>query len=287
MQIRKTFIAFLVVMLFVLRNAMAQSVGGSSLPPMKPIEKTVYDSASVKVYYEYSYRPDSMSSARIDGQTVLLVGEKAQGFADYYDLRMDFLNDSIYQAHGSAMECFTSSISLNRSKAYRYPVVIDYNRNLAIVQANGVNVYQYTQPVPKIDWQLVEADTTICNVPCKKAMCRFGGRDWTAWYSPQFGLGAGPYLFGGLPGLIFAVYDSKDNYRFTLNGLENLKVLEPIYLKNIRNTVHSSREKVRKALANEFEDIYKAFEMKAPGTVFESRNSADSGKRPYNPIELQ
>ena len=40
-------------------SAGAQTIGGGDLPPIKPVEKTVYDSAQVKVYYEYAYRPDS------------------------------------------------------------------------------------------------------------------------------------------------------------------------------------------------------------------------------------
>ena len=101
--------------------------------------------------------------------------------------------------------------------------MINHNRNVAIIQVDNVNTYQYTQPIPEISWQTVEGDTTICDVACRKAVCRFGGRGWTAWYAPTFDLHTGPYLFGGLPGLIFSICDTKDNYRFTLNGLENLR----------------------------------------------------------------
>lgn len=107
------------------------------------------------------------------------------------------------------MEAFTMNMGMMKRKAYEYPLVIDRSRNVAIIQVNNVNKYQYTQPVPEISWQTVEGDTTICDVACRKAVCRFGGRDWTAWYAPTFDLRTGPYLFGGLPGLIFSICDTK------------------------------------------------------------------------------
>lgn len=167
------------------------------------------------------------------------------------------------------------------------PLVVDVERKMATVQMEELTAtYQFQQPVPDIKWQLQEGDTTLCDVPCRKAVCRFGGRDWTAWYAPSFSMPVGPYLFGGLPGLIFDIRDTKDNYRFSLNGLEHLKQGVLIYLKRGDSIAKTTREKARKAIENIYADIYKAIEL--DGKVrFADRNPNDSGKRPYNPIELE
>lgn len=82
MQIKKITALFM-MLAAVASTAFSQSVHGGTLPPLKPVEKTVYDTAYVKVYYEFSYRPDSLSKGRKEGQTILLVGDKAQSFVDY------------------------------------------------------------------------------------------------------------------------------------------------------------------------------------------------------------
>lgn len=43
---------------------------------------------------------------------------------------------------------------------------------------------------------------------------------------------------------------------------------------------------MRKAVENEQADIYKAFQLQNPGAVF-TPQAGDTGRRPYNPIELE
>lgn len=284
----KNIIPFIALLLFIPIKLSAQSVQiHGELPPLGLIEKTVYDTAYVKVYYEYSYRPDSLSMERKDGQTVLLIGDKCTGFSDYYSQRFDFINDSLCYAKRPPMELFTLGMGLMHKHVYEMPLVIDKESNIAIVQTTKINSFQYEQPVPDIKWQLQEGDTTLCDVPCRKAVCRFGGRDWTAWYAPSFSMPVGPYLFGGLPGLIFDIRDTKDNYRFSLNGLEHLKEGVPVYLKNSDDIVKTTREKARKAIENIYADVNKAFALKYEGGNTDGADQNDSGKRPYNPIELE
>ena len=57
MQIKKITALFM-MLAAVASTAFSQSVHGGTLPPLKPVEKTVYDTAYVKVYYEFSYRQD-------------------------------------------------------------------------------------------------------------------------------------------------------------------------------------------------------------------------------------
>ena len=286
MQIRSvlSFIPFLLALLEA--GAMrGQTIHGQTMPPLKPTEKTVYDTAYVKVYYEYSYRPDSMSAARKSGQTILLIGDKARGFMDYYDNTTDFVNDSLCAARRSPQEAFMALSRFMGKSTYSQPLVIDHSRNLVIMQMKSVNTYQYTQPMPELKWTLADADTTVCDVACKKATCRFGGREWTAWYAPSFPIAAGPYLFGGLPGLIFDIRDTKDNFHFSLNGLENLNAGAPVYLRSAK-LIPLTRDKARKAVENVQSDIYRAFQLANPNVQF-GPHGGDNGKRPYNPIELE
>lgn len=281
------FFSFLSSFLLLSARMSAQIAIHGELPPLGLIDKTVYDTAYVKVYYEYSFRPDSMNMKRKDGQTLLLIGDNCTGFCDYFSNRSDFINDSLYYAKRPPMELFTLCMGFFGKKNYDMPLVIDKERKEATVQIMNINEYQYQQSVPDIKWQLVEGDTTLADVPCKKATCSFGGREWTVWYAPSFSISAGPYLFGGLPGLIFDIRDTKDNYHFSLNGLEHLKQGAPIYLRKDSRMLKTTREKARKAVQNEQKNIYKVMQMQHPNDRFENVDSGDTGKRPYNPIELE
>src|SRR5690606_10669622 len=57
----------------------------------------------------------------------------------------------------------------------------------------------------------------------QKATCDFGGRKWTAWFNTEIPLNEGPYKFHGLPGLIFEVSDSQNQFVFKLIKSYQLK----------------------------------------------------------------
>lgn len=264
----------------------AQTIEGGDIPPIKPVKKTVYDSARVKVYYEYDYRPDSTKADNWrHAQTVLLIGSEYSGFADYYSLKADSLNDAYYYAKRKPMELLVPCMSVMRNINYKYPLAIDMTRNTATVQLPGFINCEYTQQLEPLAWTLAEGDSTIAGVHCRKATCRMGGRDWVAWYSVDYSIPQGPYLFSGLPGLIFAVRDTKNNHVFTLNGLETLPKPELIYLKSYDKKLKLSRKDALKAKRNEYEDPQTAIEMSGKHIWTEDGSRLPSS--PYNPIELE
>lgn len=285
MSIRRVLFLATIALFIVSDMTTAQIVHGG-LPPLALTKKTVFDTANILVYYEYSYRNDSTSNKRTEGQTLLFIGKKYLGFDDFYEWKSNKLNDSLFFAKSSPMEMMTKGMGLLQNSVYKFPLVINLQKKEAIIQINGINNYEYTQPLPEISWQITDEDSILCDVPCKKATCRFGGRSWTAWYAPSFLLSAGPYLFGGLPGLIFDISDDKNNFHFALNGVEKLKHDTKIYLRAKNNIIKATREKVRRAIENEHRDIIKAFEMSSQSVRFTNKTKINKSK-PYNPIELE
>ncbi len=279
-------LAFLLVFAIQFRPLFGQNLRGGSVPQLAVIQKNVYDTAYVKVYYEYKVRKDSLSDKKENGQTILLIGNNNVGFYDYYKLRANAVNDSVSLAKGTAMDAFAKLSGMMTNIKYRSPLVIDRRKNKVMVQLENVNVYQYEEPVPNIVWHYEDGDTTLCEVPCKKATCYFGGRKWTAWYAPSFSVNAGPYLFSGLQGLIFDISDTKDNFRFSLNGVENLQQPELIYLNSDKSIEHTTRDKARRAVENEQHYFVEALMMKAPGTRLPKSIQNGKLKSAYNPIEL-
>ena len=71
------------------------------------------------------------------------------------------------------------------------------------------------------DWTISEADTmTVCGYICKKATCKFRGREWTAWYAEELNMDAGPWKLHGLPGLILKATDSHAVVQFEATSVQ-------------------------------------------------------------------
>lgn len=66
---------------------------------------------------------------------------------------------------------------------------------------NGTN-FVFTHELNKIDWSISGDTVVIGGYTSYRAETDFGGRHYTAYFSPEIPVPFGPYLFGGLPGLI-------------------------------------------------------------------------------------
>ena len=78
----------------------------------------------------------------------------------------------------------------------------------------------YEEKLPQMSWETTGRDTTVCGYACLQAKARVYGRDWTVWFAPEIPLAFGPYVLGGLPGLILDAEDADGLFHFTAVGLE-------------------------------------------------------------------
>lgn len=81
------------------------------------------------------------------------------------------------------------------------------------------------------NWEIQpKSDTIVMNFKCQRAVAKFRGRTYEAYFTNQIATYGGPWKFDGLPGLILSVR-SLDNYfvikpvKITLNSKENLNVV--------------------------------------------------------------
>lgn len=71
-----------------------------------------------------------------------------------------------------------------------------------------------TEPMPNLNWQMLDGDTVVCGYECQKAQTTFRGRTWTVWFTLDLPYSYGPWKLGGLPGLILKAVDKKGQYLF-------------------------------------------------------------------------
>jgi GLPGLI family protein len=144
-----------------------------------------------------------------------------------------------------------------------------------------------------LDWTIDHETQTVLSYNCQKATISFRGRDYIAWFTPDIPVPNGPWQFGGLPGLILKLYDTKENFVFECTGIENLRNKKaPIdyYLVDYNKL---SRKEYRQ-IDKRFHDDYIQYEklhgvqlMIMVDPVTKKETQPKSLKLSYNPIELE
>jgi len=101
----------------------------------------------------------------------------------------------------------------------------------------------YEEERPALSWELTDRDSTICGYVCLQAKTRLYGRDWTVWFAPEIPLSYGPYILGGLPGLILDAEDVGGLFHFTAVGLEQNPADAKVELLSTKDAVKCTRSK--------------------------------------------
>ena len=81
------------------------------------------------------------------------------------------------------------------------------------------NRYFYREPLPDFGWQLTDDTLTVSGYLCQKAVGKYAGRTWTAWYSEEVPTSFGPWKLRGLPGMILKAEDADGIFSFVCVGL--------------------------------------------------------------------
>ena len=107
----------------------------------------------------------------------------------------------------------------------------------------GSDKLWYEEERPALSWKMTDRDSTVCGYACLQAKTRLYGRDWTVWFAPEIPLSYGPYILGGLPGLILDAEDVDGLFHFTAVGLEQDPADAQVELLSTKDAVKCTRSK--------------------------------------------
>lgn len=146
----------------------------------------------------------------------------------------------------------------------------------------------------------------ITNYKLQKAEAIWGGRKWIAWFSIEIPVSEGPYKFRGLPGLIFEIKDTNNNFNYTLVSLN--KALSVYDTSNVvesnlgLNPISITLKQYQKLLIDNYNNPFSEYYTMKEGTwgltLFDKEINSVEGLKSikkdyqleiinnYNPIEL-
>lgn len=75
------------------------------------------------------------------------------------------------------------------------------------------------EKTPEINWKIINEVKKIGDYNCQKAIAKFRGRDYIAWFTSEIPIRSGPWKLHGLPGLILIAYDTSKEIQFVFTSI--------------------------------------------------------------------
>lgn len=241
-------------------------------------EKIVLDSAAqLECIYAFT-EVDSVLENACNHELMVQIGNKAILQTDLNK----YLCDSVFRKRdynmtlGEALDVHAQHYATYWKEFYRSGGLCHERQNIAM------EIMEYADSGAIFNWRLAEDTLTVCGYLCHKATAHFRGRTWTAWYTEQIPLDAGPWKFNGLPGLILKATDNNAYHDF-----EAIAVRQPhtsVITYDIReNCIKVKRERFREQ--EEYAALHLASIMLGKDLVQDS--SLKDSRMFYSPLELE
>lgn len=185
------------------------------------------DQALARVHYKFSHIRDTTNRDEpFQENMILITGKNASVYASYdkmtqFNRVAAFLKEQI-KANGGTLTNVVMQKGLIKKVTstdfYSYP----NEQKSFTIEYTMMNTYIIPEELTPIKWAIKQDTMSFAGISCRKAITRYKGRNWIAWYAVDLPFQSGPWQLSGLPGLIIAAYDEKKDIQFQFNGLENV-----------------------------------------------------------------
>jgi GLPGLI family protein len=180
--------------------------------------------AQNRFFYDYKFIPDSTDKANVLKEIMLLDIDKSG--SKYYG-QEKFIADSTSQADVERqLKLSPNNISISRNDKpgmISYKVTKQYPDFKTHLFTRISNDSYKIEEDKKPEWKILPEKQKIGEYNAQKATTKYGGREWTAWFSTDLPFQDGPYKFYGLPGLIVKIEDKTGSHSLTLVGNKTIQ----------------------------------------------------------------
>ncbi|WP_299177625.1 GLPGLI family protein [uncultured Chryseobacterium sp.] len=242
----------------------------------------------VSFLYEVKYRLNSQMPDKFNTNMMIL------DFLDKNSIfreRIDRNSDSLKMNNGSPMlpSGFENQFYIKKELS---------THKVSKIITNGS--FNYLLPIEEsLEWLISTEKKKIGIYNSQKATVNYGGRQWTAWFTNDIPINDGPYVFNGLPGLIIAITDNKNDYTFNLVRVKKISNLFDARIKTINIDWNKYEQLARSYYQNpnaemeqKIRNAKRVIMQDAQGNVIDfdirqmNRDQQEDIKRNNNPIEL-
>ena len=195
--------------------------------------------------YEFKFKPDPKQADFKKENMTLDVNPDNVKFYNYHYVTIDSTNIT----KGQNSQLWDTST----------PVVIRPKNSSTNSNYMLINDVFFFDTEDKINWNLGHETKKFENYTLQKATTTFGGRNWIAWFSKEIDISEGPYKFRGLPGMIFQIYDDKNNFDFTLvKSFKLASTYKTPFVERFygQKPIKTTQENIDKMLMIEYKDPY-------------------------------
>lgn len=196
-----------------------------SAQPVKPVDYVVY--------YDFICVKDTVNESFHQPKEFILLhaGEESRFHTvnGHYNDSMalewqaanpHFANPKTQEEMQAAVDAFTKAKSAwQKSNSLGYYLRKDFAEQIFQVALPFGFPPQHLEEPLTFGWQMGSEQNTILGLNCYRATASYGGRRYTAWFSPEIPISDGPYVFCGLPGLIVQISDERGWYTFRLKNM--------------------------------------------------------------------
>jgi len=159
----------------------------------------------------------------------------------------------------------------------------------------GFKNYHFIVSLPGINWKLSNETKVVLGYNCQKATGDFGGRTFETWFTSELPYAFGPWKLNGLPGLILAANDTKNELSFVAREItknEDPEELVTSYM-NLGRSVEVKPKEYHKITRSFASDPAAIIEAQIPGAAVSIRNPDSPGNTTikkiarYKPMETK
>ena len=257
------------------------------------VRRNQIDTANLRILYAWNAEDIKQDSTYLDlGQ--LLIGKKMTKYCSLFVEQADDERVKWHKANPHAQSVPNGKWWMRGKKPdiwseYQYSDIFVHGDTLnewAMMPLGQEWPLRYEEKIQPFGWKLGTERKTILGHECQRATCHWRGRDYVAWFAPDIPIRRGPWKFGGLPGLILKIYDTRHLYTFEAVGIE--KGSFPIWQYPKEEYKKSTRRQTWK-LQVAFNRNYlltsgrRKYDPNAPGGM----GAPMSAPHPYEPMELE
>ncbi|WP_370901629.1 GLPGLI family protein, partial [Chryseobacterium gossypii] len=157
--------------------------------------------------YELRQKSDANKDSMVSGKYYLDVLGKQSVFRSEQARRSDSLKEKTGFG-GLQSVLFSDQIYIQKNLAS--------HNIIKCITTPLINNNYFIRITDKLIWKILPDKNENGEYETQKATTRYGGRNWTAWFTSSIPIQEGPYIFHGLPGFIVKISDDRSEYDFTL-----------------------------------------------------------------------